>query len=318
MTGRELAALSGQENILVIRRPLVQWLGGIAAALLLDHLLYLASLPGNNGLFAVTDEELRAHLILGEKPLRHAREHLADLHLIEVVRRGAPARLYYGVNADRAAQLFSEHLAGEAELVTPNDVTGDVNRRRQSRQTTELSISKVVEGIRKVKERGTSPGVVNGVHQVHEALPGAAAELPDVPAAGRARRQRSAPKRQKWTPVVEWVAGMVFGEVHLDEQVYRLDGTPNADMVKFVKWLGVAVGTDIDAVIFFLQKYEEARRSDGKRYSPQYELTQLTQWADTPAGRAAIQWAQKEAPKRRELEEEATPTGQLSLLEATA
>jgi hypothetical protein len=113
--GRAIAALSGQENVIVIRRPFVEWLGGnVEAAIILDQCLYWSSTrvaEENDGWFHRADEEWAAEFFMSTYKLREARKLLTKMGLVEAARRGIPARMHYFCDADNVAERFSEWLA---------------------------------------------------------------------------------------------------------------------------------------------------------------------------------------------------------------
>ena len=111
MTGAELAALSGQRNVLVIRRPFVEWLGHVSDALLLDQLFYWQGQAGEGSAWAMTADEMSDHLCLGVKSLSASRKRLVAAGLLTAERRGIPARMHYTFDSAKAAEMFSEHVA---------------------------------------------------------------------------------------------------------------------------------------------------------------------------------------------------------------
>jgi hypothetical protein len=91
-------------------------LGSITAAILLRHLVYCGSptedgyiplRPDEHGWMDVTIEKLGIALAMGEKQLNGAREDLEALGLIETVRRGIPARLFWRVMDDAVQQFLA-------------------------------------------------------------------------------------------------------------------------------------------------------------------------------------------------------------------
>lgn len=121
MDGRTLSALSGQEGILVIRRPLVGWLGHVSDALLLDQGLYWQAAAGAGNWWAETDERAAAHLCLTLHALAQARGRLIERGLLETARLGVPARMHYRLDADAVAAAFEAHLTGGMSTTSSAD-----------------------------------------------------------------------------------------------------------------------------------------------------------------------------------------------------
>lgn len=150
MTGRELAALAGQEAIVVIRRPFVAWLGSIGRALLFDQLLFESDACDGEW-FAVTDEEWQNRLLMSRREIRDARDYLTGLGILESGQRGMPRRTWYKLDADKAAKAFSTHLetGGASTLEWPNGRARLAKRAGKSAQLATHSIQGV-EGVKTV------------------------------------------------------------------------------------------------------------------------------------------------------------------------
>lgn len=150
--GAVLAALSGQDRVVVIRRPFVDWLGSIEAALLLDQCLFEADRAGDQP-FSVRDEDWRVRLLLSQHRLRAARDTLVGLGLLTVERVGVPARLSYRMDTAKVFDQFARFLGLETPVVRKR-TTGDANTQNKQRENAELSIYEV--GC-KEKEKNTAP-----------------------------------------------------------------------------------------------------------------------------------------------------------------
>lgn len=138
MTGAELAALSGQRNVLVIRRPFAEWLGHVSDALLLDQMMYWQDQEGAGKAWTMTEDEMADHLCMGVRALAASRKRLESAGFLAVTRLGIPARLHYVFHSDKAAEAFGEH-------VKANGAASSAKQRHWRRSRAEHSISKIVE-----------------------------------------------------------------------------------------------------------------------------------------------------------------------------
>lgn len=136
--GAVLAALSGQDRVVVIRRPLVDWLGCDVQARLLDQCLYEADKAGGDW-FAVTDAEWCDRLLVAQHKLAPARVALVARGLLETDRRGIPARLFYRMDTENVFAAFADWL-GSRELVLAPPITGDAPAQNRRRARAEHSI----------------------------------------------------------------------------------------------------------------------------------------------------------------------------------
>lgn len=141
--GAVLAALSGQDRVVIIRRPLVDWLGCDVQARLLDQCLYEADKAGGEW-FAVTDAEWCDRLLVAQHKLAPARVALVARGLLETDRRGIPARLFYQMDAENVFASFADWL-GSRELVLALAITGDAPAQNRRCARAEHTISKMVE-----------------------------------------------------------------------------------------------------------------------------------------------------------------------------
>lgn len=110
MTGRELAALCGQDSIVAIRRPFYHWLGSVSDALLIDHMLYMQHRAGDQP-WSETDSDMAEALCLTTHAVEKSRARLVGLGLVTMKRRGMPARMTYLVNTDAAFAQFGAWVA---------------------------------------------------------------------------------------------------------------------------------------------------------------------------------------------------------------
>jgi len=151
VNGRELiAALCGQENVIVIRRPFVAWLGHVSDALLLDQVMYWQDRAGDGVWWHQSDEDVCERLCLTLHALYQARNRLAARGLIETSRKGIPARIHYLVHTQAVVDGLSEHVG-------PNGRTGAANPEDKGRESKEPSIDEGgVEGERQLKATPTS------------------------------------------------------------------------------------------------------------------------------------------------------------------
>jgi 5-methylcytosine-specific restriction endonuclease McrA len=92
-----LAALPGQP--VLISGELIRFAGGISEAILLSRLAAWSEIT-DDAWFTKTTAEISAATALSPSQVVDARRNLRLRELIEEVRRGLPARLFYRVNAD--------------------------------------------------------------------------------------------------------------------------------------------------------------------------------------------------------------------------
>lgn len=161
MNGRELiAALCGQENVIVIRRPFVAWLGHVSDALLLDQAMYWQDRAGDGEWWHQSDEDMSDRICVPVRSLKRSRVRLIEAGLIETVRKGIPPRIHYRVDLQAVVDGLSVSVAKHGQLaptVLPTGLDSRANRPRLLGQLAPSSIDEGgVEGVRKVKTTPTS------------------------------------------------------------------------------------------------------------------------------------------------------------------
>lgn len=140
MNGRELvAALCGQDNVIVIRRPFVAWLGHVADALLIDQALYWQDGAGDEQWWHRSDDEVCERLCMTLHSLYQARGRLIALGLMETTRKGIPARIHYRVNVQAVVDGLSEQVIPKGKTSTADSEYKDCGSK-------EPSIEGVVKG----------------------------------------------------------------------------------------------------------------------------------------------------------------------------
>lgn len=82
-----LIGMSGQNNVITVYRPMVQFLGSLEAAMLLSQLLYWTPKSTMGGWIAKSDREFQNELCLKRYSIRSASKLLAQLNLIETKRK---------------------------------------------------------------------------------------------------------------------------------------------------------------------------------------------------------------------------------------
>lgn len=171
MNGRELiAALCGQENIVVIRRPFVAWLGHVSDALLLDQAMYWQDRAGDGEWWHQSDEDMSERICIPVRSLKRSRVRLAEAGLIKTIRKGIPPRIHYQVDLQAAVDGLTASLAKQgqpAPTVMPTGPDSRANRPPLLGQMAQSSIEggvKVTEGKSKAVKpptptasRGSSP-----------------------------------------------------------------------------------------------------------------------------------------------------------------
>ena len=144
MIGRDLAALAGQENVVIIRRPFVEWLGNIPDALLIDQILYWQNRAGAGEWWHLSDEEMGERLLLSKKAIAPSRDRLVSLGFIRTERKGLPYRTFYLADLDKIAKAFGEHVSSLG-------ITSHPSADDKPSDTGCPSIEGGVKGVRKVK-----------------------------------------------------------------------------------------------------------------------------------------------------------------------
>ena len=92
-----LMVFSGQDEVVVVHKPLVKFTGSLEAALLLGQLLYWTPRSSNDGWVAKTTAHLQEELSLTDYSLRQARRTLTELGIIETKKKrfaGSPTVHY--------------------------------------------------------------------------------------------------------------------------------------------------------------------------------------------------------------------------------
>lgn len=80
---RTVMALSGDENVVVIRKPLVNFTGCLEAGIMLNQLLYWTPRSKMDGWIAKTDKEWMDELCLSQYGVRKAREVMEGMGILE-------------------------------------------------------------------------------------------------------------------------------------------------------------------------------------------------------------------------------------------
>lgn len=263
VTGRELAALSGQESIVVIRRPFVHWLGNIGRALLFDQILFEGNARGGEW-FAVSDTEWQNRLLLSRREIRDARDHLVGLGVLETKSEGMPRRMWYKLDADKAALLFTAFVseAGASTLEWPNGRTRLVKRAVKSDQMATHSIQGV-EGDGKVIPVG------------EQSANGALAPVATLPQDTLKPRAARKPKAQSEPDPLVWeIAQALTGR----PEVQPRDGGLIYPVVADIRAL---VGTDETAGLMAWSAFREAREAakTWDRVKPYNARNDFGRWA---------------------------------------
>lgn len=113
-----LLQMSGQVNIITVRRPFVSFTGTLERAMLLDQLLYWTPRSVMGGWIAKTDADFQNELCLTRYSVRAAREGLAEMKLIEMdVRKfgGFPTQ-HYKVNMAELTKQWSAFVSRLSEI----------------------------------------------------------------------------------------------------------------------------------------------------------------------------------------------------------
>ncbi len=195
MNGRELvAALCCQENVIVIRRPFVAWLGHVADALLIDQALYWQDRAGDGEWWHQSDEDVCERLCLTLHALYQARGRLIARGLMETERHGIPARIHYRVNVQAVVD-------GLTEQVVPDSRTSTANPEDKDCESKEPSIDEGgVEGVRKVTTTPTSKAKTPQPPTVQAGQPGDQVAPRTVPTRAQGDTSQAAAPRSSKTP----------------------------------------------------------------------------------------------------------------------
>jgi len=109
-----LIALSGQDNVVVIRKPFVKFTGSLEAGILLGQLLYWtprARIPG--GWIAKTDKDFMDELCLSRHAVRKARKRMEEMKILETTRKrfnGSPT-VHYRLNLEELQKQWIVWIA---------------------------------------------------------------------------------------------------------------------------------------------------------------------------------------------------------------
>lgn len=274
MNGRELiSALCGQENVIVIRRPFVEWLGHVSDALLLDQAMYRQDRAGDGEWWHQSDEDMSERICVPIRSLKRCRARLADAGLIETVRKGIPPRIHYRVDLQAVVDGLTAALSKRGQ-VAPTALPAGPDAKAtwppRSGQMAQPSIDEGgveggVEGERTVKTTPTStttppnppaqppaPAHGNPTHSAGKpGAPGAERSVPTrgqggEPTAGEHRSSSRQPARlatsegsqatNRWHPVATAIMG-VLGRP-------EPRGKPPAWLGNAVRTFGAAAGDD--------------------------------------------------------------------------
>ena len=113
-----LLQMSGQMNVITVRRPFVTFTGTLERAMLLDQLLYWTPRSVMGGWIAKTDAEFQNELCLTRYSIRAAREGLIEMGIIETdVRKfnGFPTQ-HYRVKVAELTKQWSEFISRLSEI----------------------------------------------------------------------------------------------------------------------------------------------------------------------------------------------------------
>lgn len=147
MTGKALAALAGQDRVLVIRKPFVDWLGDIPTALLLDQMMFWQDRAGEGEEWSYTDAQMADHLCLSLYGLSKARDVLVSRKLLTATRKGMPRKMVYCLDLDAVAEGFKAH-------VMRDQITSDA---KSHHMCSDLESHSIYEG--KSKKKDIAPNV---------------------------------------------------------------------------------------------------------------------------------------------------------------
>jgi hypothetical protein len=97
-----------QENALFVRVALLSLAGGCIEGVVLSWAIERQKTAGPGGWWSHTLSEWKEDLSLTRRQIERSRQRLRDLGVLEEVRRGIPARLFYRVDTDRVDDLLGD------------------------------------------------------------------------------------------------------------------------------------------------------------------------------------------------------------------
>lgn len=194
MNGRSLvAALCGQDNIIVVRRPFLEWLGHMSDAILIDQALYHQDIAGDDEWWSRSDDRMAGALGMSIASLGRSRARLIALGLMETARRGIPARIHYRINLQAVHDGLTAHLAARGVLVIGDKSAHDDVTDPQFTQN-ERTVGVIVSEP-SIYEGGVE-GNVKDIAQPPTERPGGAQTPPDSEPMAKPDRKPRAPKDQ--------------------------------------------------------------------------------------------------------------------------
>lgn len=135
-----LIALSGDDNVIVVRKPFVKFTGRLEAGMMLSQLLYWTPKSKNDGWIAKSDLEFSEELCLTQYGVRSARKSLEDMGVLEVKIKkfnGAPTT-HYRLKLDPLIQLWTDWLNDNSDFAKSQNPSCE-NERSLTETTTENS-----------------------------------------------------------------------------------------------------------------------------------------------------------------------------------
>ena len=128
-------AYLAQDAYLVVNKAFVQTLGlteTVLLSLLLDRHTYFSQTNQiDNGWFYCTGESLQDTLNIGRRPLDAALKNLETAHLVEIQRKGLPAKKYFRLSFDNiktATETLNQVCAKRSNLYNQNEQTYNNNK----------------------------------------------------------------------------------------------------------------------------------------------------------------------------------------------
>jgi hypothetical protein len=163
-----LVMMAGQNNVITVRRPFVNFTGTLERAMMLDQLLYWTSRSVMSGWVAKSDEEFQEELCLSRYSIRAAAAGLKKMNLIETdVRKfgGSPTQ-HYRVRMDELVSQWEAFVSRLSEIEQTDYLKSD----NPGLSGIEQTLTETTTETTKLKEEERAAQKIDFSTQLQEAL----------------------------------------------------------------------------------------------------------------------------------------------------
>ena len=123
-------------GFLIVNKTLIKRFGLMSAAILSNyidkHIYFRKQFPDNNGWFYLTHKQQMDQLGVKEYSLRKCKRELIGIDILEIERRGIPAKEWFKINFIKLVSIVGQDLTNSIGLETTNSI-GHINKGEQNK-----------------------------------------------------------------------------------------------------------------------------------------------------------------------------------------